>query len=228
MFEVPHSAPRGNPWRLAMLWMGVAVINLIVSSLIYPVLFSVIEVGISDIRLLSGVVSLITQLLLVTLQWLVLRRFFAGMRWWVPAHAVLLLLALLLEPVMTRLAGALLLSNAFTGGDSATASLALSSAANLFWTLLSGMVGWWLFRPSARRAWLWPAALLFGALAQALVMILVLAPLLESGLRGGRANLYGLINLALGLLLAAIQAAVLMQFVRDRQRSAAQPTQFHY
>jgi hypothetical protein len=219
MFEVPHSTPRGNPWRLAMLWMGVAVINLISTTFIYPLLFQVFDITSNNYLLISIIVFGSIALLTTFLQWLVLRRFFPGLRWWLPAHVALLILGLLMQNGMIQLAGSL-----FNSGGGVSASLGAGETVNLFWSLLTGIVGWWLFRPSVRRAWLWPAALVVGTLLRSVPNILVLWPLIERGLSGASTITYAILSVVVSLLASAIQAAVLMQFVRDRQRPAVAAT----
>jgi hypothetical protein len=138
------------------------------------------------------------------------------MGWWVPAHAAVLVVGTLLREALTQLSAAF-----FDGGSGISASLGAGWVVNLAWSLLTGMVGWWLFRPLTRRAWLWPAALLLGALLQTLVNILALWPIIESGLSGANTAIYTLFSVIVTLAAAAIQAAALIAFLRERQRPAA-------
>jgi len=216
MFQVPNSIPRLRPWLLAVLWLGVAVVNIVVSTLIYPLVFRIIDGSVSDVGLLVSTVGLLSGLLIVTLQWLVLRQFFPAMNWWVPAHAAVLIVGTLLHRALTQL------SSAFFNSGGGT-SLGAGWVVNLAWSLLTGLVGWWLFRPLVRRAWLWPAALLLGALLQTSVNILLLWPLIESGLSSANTAMYTLASVTITLAAAAIQAAALIAFLRERQRQPAGP-----
>jgi hypothetical protein len=221
MFEVPNSIPRLRPWLLALLWMGVAVVHLASTSLLYPLLFNLLDIGVDNYRIVSGVVVVVSGLFTLLLQWLVLRRFFPAMAWWVPAHAAVLIVGVALQDLLTRLAAALMFARAISGaggisGDNA--GLSAGALVQLIWTTLIGLVGWWLFRPLTRRAWLWPAALLLGALLQILMNVLVLWPLLTDGIGGTNTARFALISVAVNLLGAAAQAAVLVLFLRERQR----------
>jgi hypothetical protein len=219
MFEVPHSAPRANGRRLALLWMGVAGISIVVTSLLYTQFYRIFDGLISDIRLLRGLIALIPGLFIILLQWLVLRRFFPRLGRWVPVLGGILVLSILLERILYGLTKVLMLI--FTSMPSSLGTIDMAwPVIDLFWALISGIAGWWLFRPLTRRAWLWPAALLAGAVGQTLVTMLVLKPLIESGFGSGAAITYRLFNIAVSLAGAALQAAVLVSFLRERERLA--------
>ncbi|HYF61315.1 MAG TPA: hypothetical protein VD886_00785 [Herpetosiphonaceae bacterium] len=223
MFEVPRSVPRGNPWRLALLWMGVAVIGIVVNTLIYPLVFGVFDGVIDNFAVVTSVIFLLVGLLTVTLQWLVLRRFFPGMQRWVPLLGGILLLQMLLQQGMHALVEALLFAAGIarrSGGLIESSALAAGLVVSVFWALVSGIAGGRLFRPSVPRAWRWPAALVAGAAGQTLVTTLVLLPMIRSGV-GGNATIYGVVSIATSLLSAALQAAVLALFLREQQRPGA-------
>jgi hypothetical protein len=218
MFEVPHSAPRANGRRLALLWLGAALINLFGVSLLYMgVLRALPFLGVS-----FDMIVMLNNLLLVTLQWLVLRRFFPQMRWWVPAHGAVLGLQLLLDRILSALAKVFLLILLFrseSAGLMENFDFASSAIVSLFWALISGIVGWRIFRPQVRRAGRWLAAVVVGASLQLLISFLIIWPLIRS--RTANLTAYTLINIAVTLAVAAIQAAVLVMFLRERERSAA-------
>lgn len=230
MYAVPHNAPRGSPWLLALLWMGVAAIGIAAAGLAYPLLYGITRVANSTNLLMSSGISVLSGLPAIILQWLVLRRFFTGMDRWVPVFATISVAHLQLQGALFRLAEDLLTSLGVS--KSAThllhnANLAALIAATLVWALLPGLAGWWLFRPLTRRAWLWPAALLLGRLGETLVTLMMLWPILGSG----RMNLtvYGQSYQAATLLAAALQAAALAVFAHNQQRPPpAQSTQLHY
>jgi hypothetical protein len=218
VFEVPHSAPLANDRRLALLWMGTATINLFGVSLLYMgVLRALPFLGVS-----FDMIVMLNNLLLVALQWLVLRRFFPQMRWWVPAHGAVLGLQLLLDRILSALAKVFLLILLFrteSAGLMENFDFASSAIVSLFWALISGVVGWRIFRPQVRRAGRWLAAVVVGASLQLLISFLIIWPLIRS--RTANLTAYTLINIAVTLAVAAIQAAVLVMFLRERERSAA-------
>jgi hypothetical protein len=227
MYEVPHSVPRSRPWLLAILWLGIAAANLEWTRRIYPLLYSLTGVANSNILLMSSGIAVLSGLPAIILQWLALRRFFARMHGWVPVFTAISVADLLLQGVLFRFAGDLLASFGISRSSThllANAPLDALIAVTMAWALLPGFAGWWLFRPSTRRAWLWPAALLLGRLGETLVTLMMLWPILDSG----RMNLtvYGQAYAAASLLAAAIQAAVLVVFLRERARPAvAAPAQ---
>jgi hypothetical protein len=223
MFQVSNSVPRSRPWPLALLWMGVAAISLVVTSLIYPLTYVVFKNAASDTRLVGSVIGLIGGLIIIVLQWLVLRRYFPDMQRWVPILGGILVLATLLERVVNGLATALIFALGMITRSTKiieNLDLAASTTAGLFWALLTGLGGWSMFRWLTRRAWLWPAALLLAELGQSIVTFTVLLPLLGSGNARSDLAAYGLINIAVSLAAAAMQAAVLVSFLRERTRPA--------
>jgi hypothetical protein len=175
--------------------------------------------------LISNAVKLITHLLCVILQWLVLREFFPEMERWVATHSTALIMGALLEDVTRQVFAALLFPPEISSLGPGSDVYLLSSAVNrLFWMLIIGLVGWWVFRQAVRLAWLWPTVMLMGSLAQFLATMFVIIPMIQ--LSGSRTiATYSLINVAVFLLAAAIQAAVLMQFVRDQRLAVAVPVQ---
>jgi hypothetical protein len=227
MFQVPNSIPRLRPWLLAVLWMGVSVVHLASTSLLYPLLFNLLDIGVNNYRIVSGVVVVISGLFTLLLEWLVLRRFFPAMGWWVPAHATVLIVGVALQDLLTRLAAALMFARASSGAGGISGNnsgLAAGALVQIIWTLLIGLVGWWLFRPLTRRAWLWPAALLLGALLQISMTMLLLWPMITNGLGSADTTRYALISVAANLLGAAAQAAALVLFLRERQRPDTAPS----
>ena len=221
MFEVPHSPPSANLRRLALLWMGAVVVNLFGVSLLYMgVLRALLFLGVS-----FDMIVMLNNLLMVVLQWLVLRRFFPAMNWWVPAHGAVLGLQLLLDRILSALAKVFLLILIFrteSAGMMENFDFASSAIVSLFWALISGVVGWRIFRPQVRRAGRWLAAVVAGASLQLLISFLIIWPLIRSSTTA--TTTYSLINIAVTLAAAAIQAAVLVSFLRERERpSVAAP-----
>ena len=218
MFEVPHGAPSANPRRLALLWLGVAVANFLGAWMLYW--------GVLRLLPLSAIgfdtIPILNNLLLVTLQWLVLRQFFPQMGWWVPAHGIVLGLQLLLDRILSALAKTFLLVLIFrtrSAGLMDSFDLASSAIVSLFWTLISGIVGWRIFRPLVARPGRWLAATMAGACLQSLVSFLITWPMIRSTTAATTA--YTLINIAAMLAAMAMQAAVLVWFLRERERLAA-------
>ncbi|HYF61314.1 MAG TPA: hypothetical protein VD886_00780 [Herpetosiphonaceae bacterium] len=211
MFEVPRSAPRSNPWPLAMLWIGVAVLNLVGIRFVVPSLLRAFEVRPGSYSLISIVVYGAIGLLTVVLQWLALRRFFPGLRMWLLAHGTFLILRQVLQFPASQ--GAATVFN--SGGDIPTGLLVIGSV-DMVWTLLIGLIGRRLFRPLTRRAWLWPAVLILETLIQTLLLLLVLWPRVDA--QGGGADLafYNTLGAVLTLAMAGAQAAVLALFSRDQ------------
>jgi hypothetical protein len=175
----------------------------------------------SNILLISSAISVLSGVPAIILQWLVLRRFFGQMQAWAPVFMAIAIAHWQLQDILLRTAGDLLTRLGLSRSSANlfdNATLAALAAVTMAWALLPGLAGWWLFRPLTRRAWLWPAALLLGALGQTLVTLMMLWPILGSG----RLNLtvYGQSYQAATLAGAALQAAALELFLRDRQRSA--------
>jgi hypothetical protein len=232
MFQVPNSAPHSRPWPLVLLWMSIALIGVLASSLIFPLIYRVFGSSVSDIRMISAIMSMFNGLVVIVLQWLVLRRYFPGMYRWVPVLGGILAAATLLQGITYTQAAALIAAFGRSIRSAALIENADSAAAlavYVFWTLVSATAGWWIFRPLTRRAWLWPAALLLGALGQSLISVTVLWPLLRGGGSSFSLSTYSLITVMFTLATAAIQAAVLVTFLRERQRpGAGLPTQLEY
>ncbi|HYF61312.1 MAG TPA: hypothetical protein VD886_00770 [Herpetosiphonaceae bacterium] len=222
MYRVPHNVARPPAWPLALLWLGIAVLNIAWANQIYPLLYSITRVANSSILLMSSGISVVSGLPAIILQWLVLRRFFPGMDRWVPLFGAIAVAEWLLqEPLLKATGNVLAALGVSTSPINPFANAAVDAlvAGTLAWTLVPGLAGWWLFRPLARRAWLWPWALLLGRLGQISATLMMLWPILDSG----RMNLtvYSRTYEAATLLGAALQAAALVLFLRERARPPA-------
>lgn len=221
MYQVPHNVPHSRPWLLALLWMGVAAAGMAWARMSYPLLYAISGVANSVNLLMTSAISVISGVPAIILQWLVLRRFFPQMQAWAPVFVTIAIAHWQLQGVLFRAAEDVLTSLGVTRSPAnlfANANLSALAAATVAWALVPGLAGWWLFRPFTRRAWLWPAALLLGRLGETLATLMMLWPILGSG----RMNLtvYGQAYQAATLAAAALQAAALTLFVRDRQRPA--------
>jgi hypothetical protein len=215
MFEVPHSPPSANLRRLALLWMGVAVVNAVATY--YYLIFRIVPESVRsfffniDIGILLEIIDLVQAIGIAILQWLVLRRFFPSMRLWAVLHGSVLILQLLLFSRPFRKQIRHMIEAIGGSGDTSI----MYNIQSLLSALLLGIAGWIIFRPIAPRASLW----LWGFLLSKMIEWFISRSPLPSTIPSGSV-LYQLIFYSSVLLPAAIQAAVLVSFLRERERPA--------
>jgi hypothetical protein len=213
MFEVPHSAPSAKPRRLALLWMGVGLMNVVMYWQLVGLLFQLLADTALSFTMQIHLIRMTIGVSTLTLQWLVLRRFFPGMGQWVALHGgVLFAQALLGTPVYSLLERLMDVTQAWS-----TREMLISLLDLLFWAIILGVAGWIIFRAVVQRARLWLWVTLLGALIQWFIFLLI-RPL---DIEYSRIDIiYYLADYGGPLLTAAIQAAVLVAFLRERERPA--------
>jgi hypothetical protein len=215
MFEVPHSAPQANPRRLALLWMGMAAVNGVATDnyLISRIVPNSVRTFFfrTDIAILMEIIDLLQAMCIAVLQWLVLRRFFPAMRLWVALHSSMLILHILL---LSRPLGKLIRRTFEAIGWAGTPTV-LYDALPLLGVLLLSCAGWIVFRPIVPRASLWLWGFLLGKVIEWSIWRISWQSSIPSG-----SVLYQLIFYSSVLIPAAIQAAVLVMFLRERARPA--------
>jgi hypothetical protein len=213
MFEVPHSAPSAKPRRLALLWMGVGLMNVVMYWQLVGLLFQLLADTALSFAMQIHLIRMTIGVSTLTLQWLVLRRFFPGMGQWVALHGgVLFAQAVLGTPVYSLLERLMDVTQAWS-----TREMLISLLDLLFWAIILGVAGWIIFRAVVQRARLWLWVTLLGALIQWFIFLLI-RPL---DIEYSRIDIiYYLADYGGPLLTAAIQAAVLVAFLRERERPA--------
>jgi hypothetical protein len=198
-----------------MLWMGLAVLNELIHRRLYALMYQMLPYQRRDLFMLP-VLDLARLVLIVTLQWLVLRRFIPGVRLWAGLHGgVLAIQSLLFKPVLRSITSLITLVQPLAQVSIREDLIFITN--EMFWALVFASAGWIIFRAVVPRAQLWLWAVLLGTAVQSGIYVL-LPPLAISD------NLIGMIyefSYYGSVLLAAAQAAVLVMFLRERERPAA-------
>ena len=155
------------------------------------------------------------------LEWLVLRRYFARMRWWVAIHFGVSLIATLLNDLLERLS---FLFIAITDNSLTmikTYSFLAGAIINLLWALVFGLAGWRIFRASVSGAGRWILARIGSQIIRSGLTFWFILPLLIEYKPRAISLRVSFLNLAIVLVASLIEAFVLVRFLAKRRKTAS-------
>jgi hypothetical protein len=221
VFTVPKAFVSPPTWKIVGLWLGIGLFETLISPWVMRLVFAIFPSNRPDsASILIGIAGIYQALILYSLQWLVLRRYFPGMRWWVAAHVTATFIAVLLNDVLQRLMSALIaVFGYFRHSITLMEQYQVlgSTIVSMVWALIFGIIGWRIFRASAAGAGRWIWAKLGGQLINRLVTFGFLLPFWTANSGQPYPLTLRLIVYAGVLAAFSIEAFVLVQFLNKRQ-----------
>lgn len=212
-------------WRIIGLWVGVGVFGGLFSRWFIDLVFTIFASTAISTEVLLGIIALANALIIYSLQWLVLRRYFVGIRWWIGIHVAVTVIATLLNDVLQRLSRALIIVTGFWRESTAIlqhADFLAGTIVNLLWALIFGIAGWRIFRASVPIAGHWIWAKVAGQLIRSGLTFWLIVPFSSMNTAQATALYIRLISLVITLIAALIEAFVLMQFLAKRRETATE------
>ena len=222
MFSVPRSFVAPPAWKIIGLWVGISVLSILVSPWINQLIFAIFSLEDSSyISARFSIPIIFGSVMHFWLEWLVLRRYFAGMRWWVAIHFGVSLIATLLNDLLERLS---FLFIAITDNSLTmikTYSFLAGAIINLLWALVFGLAGWRIFRASVSGAGRWILARIGSHIIRSGLTFWFILPLLIEYKPRAISLRVSFLNLAIVLVASLIEAFVLVRFLAKRRKTAS-------
>jgi hypothetical protein len=222
VFTVPAILKTPPAWKLVGLWVTIGLIQLLISPWVMRLVFTIFPTSRPNAWfILSGMA---TALIIYSLQWLVLRRYFLGMRWWAPAHVTATFIVVLVSDVLERLSSGLMAILGFVSHSITIMEHYLflaSTIVSVVWAMIFGLVGWRIFRAAVPGAGRWIWAKVGGQIISSLVIFWLVLPFWKANPGQPFPLTVRLIVHAAVLAPFSIEAFVLVQFLDKRYSEAS-------
>ena len=224
MFTVPRSFVAPPAWKIIGLWVRISVFGALLSRWFIDLVFTIFASITISTKILFGIMSPGNALIIYSLQWFVLRRYFLRVRSRIIIHVSLSVIASVLSDLLQRLSRALIIVIGFWRESTAIlqhADFLAGTIINLLWALILGIAGWRIFRASVPKAKYWIWATIANQIIRSGLTFRLIVPFSRTNTAQTTALYIRLISLVITLIPTLIESFVLVRFLAKRRETAS-------